>query len=178
MRSSDLWRLAFSGMWRQKTRTLLTLLGVALGACMLTFSLSIGEGVQNAVSAQFRKHDDLRRIHIYGGGGRLNPDETGIPAQAIEVKGHMSPERRARIRKMLVQQWHDFNTRRPPTPLDRSMMNRLTRDSACRQRTRRRLRKWAIQHQWKIARRGHADSARGPDHVGTATRLRLGSARG
>ena len=125
MRYSDLLRIAFSGLWRQKTRTLLTLLGVTLGACMLTFSLSIGQGVQDAVNAQFRKHDDLRRIHIYGGGARVNPDETGIPPQAIEVKGEMSPERRARIRKMLVQQWNTYNAQRPPTPLDFAMMDRM-----------------------------------------------------
>lgn len=125
MRYSDLLHLAFSGLWRQKTRTLLTLLGVALGACMLTFSLSIGQGVQDAVNAQFRRHDDLRRIHIYGGGAKANPDETGIPPREIEVKGEMSPERRARIRKMLIQQWHSFNTRRPATLLDFATFDRL-----------------------------------------------------
>src|SRR5229473_1067189 len=98
MRNSDLFRLALSALWRQKTRTALTTLGVILGACMLAFSLSIGQGVKEALRRQFRENDDLRRIQIYPGYGEQK-DEAGIPPAAIAVKGEMSDERRARLRR-------------------------------------------------------------------------------
>ena len=87
MRTADLLRMALAALWQQKTRTALTTLGVTLGACMLTFSLSIGQGVQDTLNRQFRAHDDLRRIQVYGGRGGKDYDESGIPAESIEVKG-------------------------------------------------------------------------------------------
>jgi putative ABC transport system permease protein len=125
MRLADLVRLAFAALWQQKTRTALTMLGVTLGACMLTFSLSIGQGVQDALNRQFHAHNDLRHIQVYGGRGGQTETEAGIPAEAIEVKGQMSEVKRERIRKMLVQQWHEFNTRRPPLPLTRSVVDQI-----------------------------------------------------
>src|SRR5205814_1887136 len=89
------------------------------------FSLSIGQGVQDALNKQFRKNDDLRRIQIYGGRGEKGNEEAGVPPEAIEVHGQMSAEKRARIRSMLVSQWHAYNTRRPPVPLTRELMDRL-----------------------------------------------------
>ena len=64
MRTSDLFWLALSALWRQKARTGLTTLGVVLGACMLAFSLSIGQGVKEALRRQFRANDNLRRVQI------------------------------------------------------------------------------------------------------------------
>ena len=46
MRTSDLIRSAVGGLWRQKARTALTLLGVAVGGCALAFSLSLGIGLR------------------------------------------------------------------------------------------------------------------------------------
>src|SRR5262245_6088033 len=120
--------MAMSAIWRQKTRTALTTLGVILGACMLTMSLSIGQGVRDALDRQFRKNDNLRRIHVYGGLRTSGDDVTGIPAEAIEVKGEMSEERRARIRKLLVQQWRDHSVRRSPIPLNRELIERLEQE--------------------------------------------------
>src|SRR5262245_27555384 len=125
MRTVDLLRMAIAALWQQKTRTSLTTLGVTLGACMLTFSLSIGQGVQDALNRQFRAHDDLRRIEVYGGRSGKEFDESGIPPDAIEVKGNMSDEKRRRIRRMLVQQWHEFNTRHAPVPLTHETIEKL-----------------------------------------------------
>src|SRR5262245_16102666 len=125
MRTADLLRMAVAALWQQKTRTVLTTIGVTLGAVMLTFSLSIGQGVQDALNRQFRAHDDLRRIQVYGGRGARDRDLTGIPPEAIEVKGQMSPEKRARIRDHLIQRWRDMNGRRVPIPLNRDTIDRL-----------------------------------------------------
>jgi putative ABC transport system permease protein len=125
MRTLDLLRISLSALWQQKTRSALTTLGVMLGACMLTFSLSIGQGVQDTLNRQFRAHDDLRRIQVYGGRGGKDYDESGIPPEAIEVKGLMSEEKRQRIRKLLVQQWHEYNMRHAPVPLTQETMEKL-----------------------------------------------------
>jgi putative ABC transport system permease protein len=125
MRNADLIRLALSALWQQKTRTALTTLGVTLGSCMLAFSLSIGQGVNDALKRQFHERDDLRRIQVYGGRGSRDDDDAAIPPEAIEVHGIMSEEKRARIRKLLAREWHAFNTHRPPIPLNRELMLRL-----------------------------------------------------
>src|SRR5262245_31332221 len=125
MRNADLLRMALAALWQQKTRTVLTTLGVTLGACMLTFSLSIGQGVQDALNKQFRAHDDLRRIQVYGGRGMRDHDEAGVPPEAIDVKGEMSDEKRARIRAQLVRRWRDLNGRRAPIPLNRDTIQKL-----------------------------------------------------
>src|SRR5438105_3091037 len=126
MRTSDLFWLALSALWRQKARTGLTTLGVVLGACMLAFSLSIGQGVKEALRRQFRANDNLRRVQIYPGYGE-RADEAGVPPEAIAVKGEMSEERRARLRQQLVVNWHNTNTRRAPVPLNHAMLDRLAR---------------------------------------------------
>src|SRR5437870_5681046 len=125
MRTADLFRLGLSALRQQKTRTALTTLGVVLGTCMLTFSLSIGQGVQNALDRQFRQNDNLRRIQIYAGRGPRDLDDTGIPPEAIEVHGRMSEEKRKRIRRTLVAQWHMLNTRRAAVPLTMATVERL-----------------------------------------------------
>src|SRR5207248_8692622 len=90
MRTADLLRMALAALWQQKTRTALTTLGVTLGACMLTFSLSIGQGVQDTLNRQFHAHDDLRHIQVFGGRGTQGASEAGIPPAAIEGQVPMS----------------------------------------------------------------------------------------
>jgi putative ABC transport system permease protein len=125
MRTADLFRLALAALWQQKTRTVLTTIGVTLGSCMLAFSLSIGQGVQDAMDRQFRARGDFRRIAVYAARVPADADETGIPPSAIEVKGEMSAEKRQRIRKLLAREWHSLNTHRPPVPLNRDLIDRI-----------------------------------------------------
>lgn len=125
MRFLDVLRLSLGSWRRQKTRFALTLLGVVLGACMLTISLSIGEGVKAAVREQFRKNDQLRRIVTHAD-YRQPEDESGIPPESIEVHGNMSAEKRARIRKELVANWHQQHGRKVLIPIDRPMLERLS----------------------------------------------------
>jgi putative ABC transport system permease protein len=113
MRGHDLIGLALAALWQSKTRTLLTLAGVALGAGMLVFSLALGHGLRQLVQDEFRKDDRLRRIMTYRHWEPVAADESAIPPEEIEVRGAVGDERRARLRKYLVRRWRDKQPRRP-----------------------------------------------------------------
>jgi putative ABC transport system permease protein len=102
LRAADVLRLAFAALYQQKARTALTTLGVAVGALVLFLSLSIGIGVRDAVLHQIRRHDDLRKIEIRSGYGKV---EEHIPPGEVEVKGEMNDAKRKRIHDRLVQRW-------------------------------------------------------------------------
>ena len=96
MSSTQLFRFAVGGLWRQKVRTALTLVGVTVGTCALVFSLSLGLGLRAFIDNEFKSRDDFWRVIV-----RI-PDPTTdpatIPPEMIAVKGEMSEERRSRLR--------------------------------------------------------------------------------
>jgi putative ABC transport system permease protein len=102
LRAADVLRLAFASLYQQKVRTALTTLGVAVGTLVLFLSLSIGMGVRDAVLQQIRRHDDLRKVELRSGYGKV---EEHIPPGEVEVKGEMSDAKRKRIHDRLVQRW-------------------------------------------------------------------------
>jgi putative ABC transport system permease protein len=105
-------KFALHGLWRQKVRTSLTLVGVSVGTCALAFSLSLGLGLRAFIDTEFQGRDDFWRVLV-----RVDeppPDEASIPADKIAVKGAMSDDRRARIREALVDRYQ--NTRAPKAP--------------------------------------------------------------
>ena len=53
MRLSDLFRMAFSNLWRRKLRTFLTILAVVIGATLVALMVSIGSGLQSFIVNQF-----------------------------------------------------------------------------------------------------------------------------
>ena len=85
---------------QQKVRTALTTFGVAVGALVLLLSLSIGVGIQEAVVREFRRHDELRKIEVRAGYGKV---EEHIPPAELVVKGDVSEAKRRRLRERLVQ---------------------------------------------------------------------------
>lgn len=106
MRKSDLLRSALGGLWRQKARTSLTLLGVAVGSCALAFSLSLGLGLRGLIDNEFRSRDDFWWVTVYPANrGRPIIEEKDIPPEKIEVKGDMPEERRQRIRIRLMEEY-------------------------------------------------------------------------
>src|SRR5262252_3602327 len=105
MNPLQLLKFAVGGLWRQKTRTALTLVGVTVGTCALTFSLALGLGLREFIETEFKGRDDFWRVVV-----RVDeppPDESTIPPEKIEVKGKMSAERRARIREALVDRYQN-----------------------------------------------------------------------
>ena len=101
--TSDIIRTGVLSLWRQKLRTTLTLIGVAIGCGTLVVSLACGIGVKEAVDAQFRKEDRLRQITVFPAGDRVDETLAGVPEEILKVPGEMSDAKRERIRKQEVQ---------------------------------------------------------------------------
>lgn len=102
MRFTDIVGFALSALYRQKTRTILTVLGVVIGSLVLLLSLSVGQGVREIIAAEWRRNDQLRRITVWP---NFRPPEADIPEKDIQVKGEMSDERRERLRQTLIRGW-------------------------------------------------------------------------
>ena len=106
MRTTDLVRSALGGLWRQKARTSLTLLGVAVGSCALAFSLSLGLGLRALIDNEFRSRDDFWWVTVFPvNRGQANIEEKDIPPEKIAVKGDMPNDRRQRIRDKLIEDY-------------------------------------------------------------------------
>jgi putative ABC transport system permease protein len=118
MNPVQLLKFAVAGLWRQKVRTALTLVGVTVGTCALAFSVSLGLGLRAFIDTEFKGREDFWRVLV-----RVDeppPDESAIPPPKIAVSGEMPDDRRARIREGLVDRFQ--STRQPKLP------NLLTRD--------------------------------------------------
>jgi putative ABC transport system permease protein len=102
MRFADIFSMAISATRQQPGRTALSLIGVVVGSLILVFSLAAQRGIKEAVRRVFSESDEMRRIEAW-------PDnqipEREIPPQEVQVKGQVPDDKRARIRKALVQKW-------------------------------------------------------------------------
>ncbi len=110
MRKSDLIRSALGGLWRQKARTSLTLLGVAVGSCALAFSLSLGLGLRALIDNEFKSRDDFWWVTVFPANrGQTLLDEKDFPPEKLLVKGEMPEDRRERIRQRLIGDYRQNN---------------------------------------------------------------------
>jgi putative ABC transport system permease protein len=119
----QLLKFAAGGLWRQKVRTGLTLVGVTVGTCALAFSLALGLGLRAFIETEFKSRDDFWRIQV-----RVDqppPDESAVPPEKIAVTGQMSDARRARIREALLDGYQNNRLRRPPKLLTREAIDAL-----------------------------------------------------
>ncbi len=107
MRSADLLLLPLSALWQQKSRTVLTTLGVVFGSFVLAASLSVGQGVQDLIERESHRSDFLRRIIVSPGNP---PGQSEKPPEAIAVNGEMTEARRDRLRRA-IKEHHDRWTR-------------------------------------------------------------------
>jgi putative ABC transport system permease protein len=122
VRWADVLGLALSALWQQKTRTLLTTLGVVFGSFVLAASLATSQGVLEAMERIAHQSDYLRRIDVRPQwAGR----ESDVPEAEVQVKGDMSPARSERIRKALVRSKSRYNPVGPRTPLTRERLRAL-----------------------------------------------------
>ncbi len=126
MRKSDLIRSALGGLWRQKARTSLTLLGVAVGSCALAFSLSLGLGLRGLIDNEFRSREDFWWVTVFPANrGQPIIEEKDIPPEKIEVKGAMPEERRLRIRTKLIEDYRRTTTSRDIKLVTQEKIERL-----------------------------------------------------
>ena len=115
MRHFELLRLALGGLWRQKVRTTLTLVGVIIGTCALAFSLALGFGLRAFIDREFQSKDDFWRVTVRID-DRHSEDEE-VPPDKVAVEGAMTDERRARIREALTQWYLSGTIRKSPVML-------------------------------------------------------------
>ena len=111
----ELTRFALGGLWRQKVRTCLTLIGVTVGTAALAFSLSLGLGLRAFIDTEFQGRDEFWRVTVHV--DEPPPDAKDAPADKVAVRGNVAPERAERIREALVDRYVSRRQRRPPIPL-------------------------------------------------------------
>jgi putative ABC transport system permease protein len=124
MRIRNLIRTALNGLWRQKTRTILTTLGVAIGACALVFGLSLGLGLRAMIDREFRSKASFWQVHIRPTDHGPPIPVSNIPPEKIDVPGAMTEERRQRIRQRLIQ---NYQSEHPTTPKARLSPDTIAR---------------------------------------------------
>lgn len=64
----DLVRLAAGNLWRRRTRTFLTVLGVFIGTACITIMVALSLGNLEQFQANIMENSDLTRIEVYTGG--------------------------------------------------------------------------------------------------------------
>ncbi len=124
VRFSDFATMAGRSLTQNRTRSLLTLLGVFLGAFLLVISLSVGKGITESVERTLSFGGKLKRIQVYPDYS-IDPDQ--VPEEDMEIEGDVAPERRERLRKQLAESWRAKNNYRPGTPLSESLLQTIER---------------------------------------------------
>jgi putative ABC transport system permease protein len=102
VRRADVIGLSLSALWQQKVRVVLTTLGVMFGAFVLTASLSIRQGAQEALVRQYKRFGELRQIDVLPLRLARNAQP---PLEKFQVKGNMSDAKRKRLEKELFMRW-------------------------------------------------------------------------
>ncbi|HEY4308601.1 MAG TPA: ABC transporter permease [Pirellulales bacterium] len=100
MRTIDQLTLPLVALAQQKSRTLMTTLGVTFGAFVLAASLSIGQGVQDTIYRETHRTDFLRKVHVQS---KWITGDVNAAAEVVDVPGKMSAERRDRLRHAIRQ---------------------------------------------------------------------------
>ena len=117
MRKRDLIILGLSSFWKQKLRTILTLLGVIIGCATLTLSLSVGRGVSKAIEEEFRRRDRLRTIEVFPTFDNLAEDISDVPDEIKTFPPEIDTARAKRLQKYTVEEWKRRNDKFTPKPL-------------------------------------------------------------
>lgn len=77
MKISDLLKLSTDNLRRRKGRTVLTLIGVVIGTCLIVVMISLGIALNKQYEEMLRSYGDLTKIQVYnytysGGGNNQN----------------------------------------------------------------------------------------------------------
>ena len=59
MRFGDILRLCRQNLWRRKSRTILTVLGVIVGCCSIVLMVSLGQGINEQNEKMLKSMGDL-----------------------------------------------------------------------------------------------------------------------
>ena len=119
MRLLELLRFALGSLRRQKTRTLLTILGVAVGATSLAFSLSLGVGLHRVITNEFHSRPGFWDVHVTTG------PSIPIGEPKVDALTNLEANRTERIREVLVERARQRMPARPATPLTPAVLDEL-----------------------------------------------------
>jgi putative ABC transport system permease protein len=122
VRPGDLVKLGLSALWRQKSRTALTTLGVVIGSLLLILSLAISQGVKKAIADEFARFDQLRKVIVYPS---TQAKAKAVPKEDLEVKGNISEEKRARLREAILRRYRPSGPALPRQRLTREKVKEL-----------------------------------------------------
>ncbi|WP_439628084.1 ABC transporter permease [Gemmata sp.] len=111
----ELTRFAVGGLWRQKVRTALTLVGVTVGTCAMAFSLALGLGMRAFIDTEFQSRDDFWRVVVHVDEPPADPKDA--PPEKIAVRGDVSDARKERLSEALLDRYAATRQRKPPVPL-------------------------------------------------------------
>ena len=81
MKTMDLVRMCLQNLARRKTRTLLTVLGVVVGACSIIIMISIGVGMRESQEKMLAEMTDLTLITVYP--ASANPKAPKLDGKAL-----------------------------------------------------------------------------------------------
>lgn len=115
MNPYQFFKFALGGLWRQKVRTALSLVGVCVGACALAFSLALGLGLRAFIDTEFQSRDDFWRVTVRADDRKLTGGATDAPPP--EVDARVPEERRDRLRARLTERRNMLNPPRYAKPL-------------------------------------------------------------
>lgn len=98
MRFGDILRLCRQNLWRRKSRTILTVLGVIVGCCSIVLMVSLGQGINEQNEKMLKSMGDLSIVTVYtngyagpmGGGGSSKMGDTKLDDKAVESFRAMS----------------------------------------------------------------------------------------
>lgn len=105
MRIRDVLWTGLAPFRRQKLRSLLTTVGVAIGIATLVASVSVGVGVRQIIEDGFKRQSQLREIQIYPGYEPVSDEFAGVPPERLKVEGTMDDARRERLKRQLAKDW-------------------------------------------------------------------------
>ncbi|SDK24303.1 ABC transporter permease [Natronincola ferrireducens] len=89
MNNSDLLKMALGNLWRRKTRTFLTILGVIIGTSSIVIMLSLGIAMDRSFKEQLSQMGNLNTIEVYNHGyyddsmGSRQNRQTSLDEQAV-----------------------------------------------------------------------------------------------
>lgn len=79
MRFSDILHTCSQNLFRRKSRTILTVLGVVVGCCSIVLMISIGQGINERNEQMLKSMGSLNVITVYAGSGSQGGADMTMP---------------------------------------------------------------------------------------------------
>lgn len=86
MKKSDIFAMALKNLKGRRSRTKLTVMGVVIGTCAIVIMISIGAGINNMLTAEYKNSSSATRISIYANTDPKADDSDKMPLNDSAVK--------------------------------------------------------------------------------------------